>query len=524
MIALPLTGRRMVDRFRAQLDRHAIAKRVVPVVFVLASTALLTAIYTRLSMTSPINSDQASQALQGVDLSSGNVLLSGWTLSTISLYVPDLLLYGALLPALGLQPVSIHMVNALMYAIVVIAAVVLARGTSSGRRAVAGLITAVLLIAPQLGLGVNLLLVGGSHVGVALLALLALVVVDRSHGGYFGLFLISLIVTAAVFSNGLAYVILVGPLVVVCGWRLVRRQLGFKYDAGLLAATAIAVLLTRAIGFFVARYHGYRIYPLAPTLAQLGDVPKYLGSAVAGLLALFGASPGGGAFDYVAEVAHAVGLTFAVAAACYVAWRWIRGRESDRVTELLLVSMAIDLVAFLFIAHGDTNRYLIPLFIFAAVLAGRAGAGFVARHGVPLPAAAVAAVYCILLLASLVAPAAPTNQPWETWLLDQHLYSGLGSYWQASVATVDTGGRVRIRPILSDGIGANGYAWESKASWYTTRQLGDARFVVYDVNDRQFGIDRSNMESVFGLPSETMIFGSVEVLVWDKNLGPLLRH
>jgi hypothetical protein len=107
--------------------------------------------------------------------------------------------------------------------------------------------------------------------------------------------------------------------------------------------------------------------------------------------------------------------------------------------------------------------------------------------------------------------------------MDHQMYSGLGSYWQASSVTLETGGRVRVRPILSDGEHVTGHLWESKLTWYRSSELGDVRFVVYDVSDSQFGITRSAMEAAFGPPADAVRFGHVEVLVWDKNLVPSLK-
>jgi len=512
--ALSRQGRAVLAPFLAGLNRRPTARRALAVGLVIAAGAILTAIYTRLSMTSPLNSDQASQALQGQDLWSGNLLLRGWTLSTISLFVPDLVLYGLVLAVRGLQPSSVHEMNALMFAMVVLVAIFLARGAIGSRhRNAASVITGILLIAPQLGLGVTLLLAEGSHVGVALVVLVALVVVDRGPRNYFGLALFTAVMTLAVFSDGLADVIGVAPVVVVCGLRILRRRPDSGYDLRLLLAAIAAVPIAQAALWVVRRLHGFHTYPLTPAAAQLGDVPKYILSATRGVIALFGASISSGSAS----------LDWLISVACYVAARWIRGQEDDRISELLVVATVANLTAFCLIAHGDTNRYVIPAFVLASVLAGRAGAALFTRRALASPGVAIGVAYSALLLVSLGTSPVSAIQPWDTWLLDHHLYRGLGSYWQASSVTLETGGRVQVRPILSDGKTANGYAWESDTNWYTPGRLGDVRFVIYDTTDHQFGISRTSMEAVFGPPTESARFGAVEVLVWDRNLVPSLR-
>jgi hypothetical protein len=490
---------------------------------VLVAAVALTVLYTHLSMTSHFNSDQASQALQGQDIWSGNVLLRGWTLSTISLYVPDLALYGAMGSVLGLQPDMVHQVNALMYSMLVLIGVVLAAKKGPPKaRAVAGLVTAILLIAPQPGLGIRMLLVEGSHVGVTLLVVLALLVLDRAPGAYFRLIAFATVLSMAVFADGLADVICVAPTVVVCGLRMLReRRFAIKEDLGIAVAAMASIPVATLAELAIRRLHGFHLYPLAPAPARVSDVAGYAVSAWTGLLATFGASFASttDVLDYAGAIVHIVGLLLAIGSVCYVLLRWLRGPEGDLIDELLAVGFVADIAAFLVVAHGDTNRYLIPAFVFGTVLAGRIAGSLINRRGMRVPAAAIAIAYVAFLALSLRVPAAPTILPWESWLLEKHLTNGLGSYWQASVATVDTGGRVTIRPVLSDGISVNGYAWESKTDWYRAEQLGYPRFVVFDVNDHQFGIDEPSMERVFGPPVQVQRFGSIEILVWDKNLA-----
>jgi len=519
--------RAAVDRIRTHASGHSLATQLATGAAWLAAALVLTALYTRLSMTSAISSDQANQALQGLDISRGNVLLRGWTLSTVSFYVPDLLLYALVIPLAGLLPMSIHLVNALVYAMAMVAAMVLAAGARGAHhRLAAGLVAGVLLVAPPLGLGVTMLLVGGSHVGVGLLWLLCVLVLDRSRRAFPALVVFGVILTVAVISDGLAYAIAAAPITLVCGLRLWRRHAWRAYEVGLLATTAIAVGLSLAIARGARAAHGASIYRLSPTLASIEDVPRYARSAIDGGLTMFGTvqGEGSGALGYVAVVVHGLGLAFVLAVVVYIAWRWVLRREDDLVNELLLVSILSDLGAFVLISHVDTNKYLIPAFFCSAVLAGRVGTDFLARRGPRVAAAGVALAYFVILFVNLGAPVAPTSTAWEAWLLDHQLYSGLGSYWQSSAATVETGGRLHIVAIVSDGATAGGYAWESNASWFNEAELGDVRFVVFDVTDHRFGIDRASMERVFGPATDVERFGNVEVLVWDRNLAPSLRH
>jgi hypothetical protein len=498
-------------------------KRVLVVTAWIAAIGLLTVIYTLLSMTIPVGSDQANSALQGQDLAAGNILLKGWTLSPISLYVPDLVLYAVVVSIFGVNPVAVHIANALMYALLVALSVILARGPRTAKhRVMAGLITAALLIAPQLGVGVDLLLLEGSHVGVVLLVVLALIAVERAPREWEGIVAALAVLAAGVVADGLAIIIGAIPFVAASAMRLVRHRPGMRSDLGLLLAGALSVPLGMLVVLAVRRLHGFVTYPLAPALANPTDMSRYLRLAATGLVGVFGVDPTNahGLFDYLGIGVHAVGLVFIVLIVGLFAWRWLVGKQEDRISELLLAAIACDLGAFLLAAHPDSSRYLIAVFVFAAIIAGRSGAELVAGLRPLWPARAIAAGFVAVLGVSLTAPPAPIIHPWSSWLLDHHLYRGVGSYWQASSVTVETEGRVVVRPILSDSKQANGYAWESKASWYRPDQLGDVRFVIYDVTDHQFGITRAGLENIFGPPDDSVRFGNVAILVWNHNLVP----
>jgi hypothetical protein len=105
-------------------------------------------------------------------------------------------------------------------------------------------------------------------------------------------------------------------------------------------------------------------------------------------------------------------------------------------------------------------------------------------------------VLCLALAASVwtlasgaLQPAAPAPYAKLTaWLESQHLSYGLGGYWQSSVITVESGGKVTIRALtdakahLRDGTTTScdieEYQWETKKTWYD--HPNSASFVLMD--------------------------------------------
>src|ERR1700761_176573 len=83
----------------------------------------------------PIFADGSSQALQAWDMLHGNVLLHGWVLSDVSFYTTELPQYLLIELVTGLNPAVVHIAAAMTYAMLVVAAAVLAKGRASGREA-----------------------------------------------------------------------------------------------------------------------------------------------------------------------------------------------------------------------------------------------------------------------------------------------------------------------------------------------------------------------------------------------------
>lgn len=134
-------------------------RRLLLFVAVGAACAVLFCCYARLSATFPGGSDGASNALEAWDLLHGNALLRGWTLTDVSFYTTELPEYAAVELARGLNPGVLHVAAALTYTLLILLAALLARGRARGREGWArALIAAGVMVAPQLGDGVHVLL------------------------------------------------------------------------------------------------------------------------------------------------------------------------------------------------------------------------------------------------------------------------------------------------------------------------------------------------------------------------------
>jgi len=139
--------------------------------------------YLRISSTGAENSDEANILLQASDMLHGNLLLSGWMLSDVSFYTTELPQYALLEHVFGLRLETAHIGAAMTYTIVVLLAAALAAGrrvrVPAAERTMRAALAAGIMIAPQLGVGVFILLLSVGHIGSAVPLLLTWLVIDR---------------------------------------------------------------------------------------------------------------------------------------------------------------------------------------------------------------------------------------------------------------------------------------------------------------------------------------------------------
>src|SRR5262249_46527037 len=118
---------------------------------VVLAAAVLFVCYWRQSLTQPVSSDGAANALQAWDMLHGNLLLPGWLLSDVSFYTTELPQYMLIEAIRGLGPGVVNLAAAMTYTLLVLLAGLLAKGDADGREGRARfLLAAGIVLAPQL--------------------------------------------------------------------------------------------------------------------------------------------------------------------------------------------------------------------------------------------------------------------------------------------------------------------------------------------------------------------------------------
>ena len=165
------------------------ARRLLAAVAAALAVGLLFVAYLQVSRTYPENSDESNDLLMAWDMLHGNVLLHGWYLSDVSFITTELPQYLVLERFFGLHTDTAHIAAAMTYTLVVVLAVLLACGrvsqgqTSRREAAPRMLLTAGIMFAPQLGVGVFVLLLSLGHIGTAVPLMLTWLVIDRAGPG-----------------------------------------------------------------------------------------------------------------------------------------------------------------------------------------------------------------------------------------------------------------------------------------------------------------------------------------------------
>ena len=502
--------------------------------------ALLFLAYLRMSRTYPENSDESNDLLMAWDMLHGNFWLHGWYLSDVSFITTELPQYMLLVGLFGLHADTAHIAAAMTYTLVVVLAVLLARG--SGRQVPRGegrarmLLTAGLVFAPQLGVAVFVVLLSLGHIGTAVPLLLTWLVLDRFPPRWYTVAAVGLLLAWVLVADPLVLLVGVVPLVAVCALRVTRALAG-RQDTAVSAvlrarwyelSLAVAAIAAQGLASLAGRLLQAYLHPVPYQLAPLRTWPKHAWVTGKGLLALFGAKPEGPPAALAFSLLHLAGVALVVWAAWRVArrfWSW-----PDMISQILLVAMVVNVAAYVpsTLANAtDLNaREFAVVLPYGAVLAGRTLAAglressLVAsrrRWVVPALLAAAAGYAASLGWAAAQPSVPPMNARLVTFLEAHHLTSGIGGYWESSVATVGSDGAVTIRAVLPGTLQPD--LWEAKGSWYDPRS-NRANFLVTSSTPGFFHHWQPDPAALkaLGQPARIYRTGPYTVYVYDKNL------
>jgi hypothetical protein len=515
--------------------------------------------FLRLSWTYPAGSDGADQALQAWDVLHGNLLLHGWTIADVTYYTTEIPQYMLIELIRGLGPDVEHIAAASTYTLLLLAAGLLARGRSTGREGLIRFaVAAGIMIAPQFGNATHLLLSQPDHLGTQLPLLLAFLLLDRAPRRWYVPVAVGAILTLVVIADQVAMLTSAVPLAIVCGARALlgvvwhRKSLASQwYELSLVAVAVLSYAAAKLAVRLIIHLHGFQVLPLATNRTPIADIGQHIVLTVEGILNVFAADflhlskgsllgPSLGGLPMAAGIAlaavHLVGVALAV-------WGFFRAFRyffdpSDLVSPVLATAIVVNVAAYVLSVVPVTlfdTREIVAVLPFGAVLAGRMVPGTLTR--LPRRLKPALAWVSVGVLACYMAglgygtahrPVADFDQAIVPWLEAHHLTTGLGTYFEANLITMDSGGRVAVRTVSWQFTRDVPRRYESKADWYDPGQ-SYANFIVTNTADNTQtpnGSPRRNslipLPAIAALhagpPAHVYHYKTFTIMVWNHNL------
>jgi hypothetical protein len=447
----------------------------------------------------------------------------------VSFYTTELPQYMLVELVRGLTPDVMHIAAALTYALLVLLAARLAKGSATGAAGLVRVaIAAGIMLAPQQS-SIYVLMLEPDHLGSAVPVLLLLLLADRAGRKWYVPPLVGLLLAWALVADQVILVTAAWPVLIVAVVRayhlVIRQRRPIRtawFELSLAAAAAGGVVAASRALAAIKAAGGFTVWPVDNVLAPFAELPHDLLQVLLGVLILFGANFTGlrVGFDSALALLHLVDVGLVLWATC-AAWR--RFTRRPLAVQLLAVAVTLSVLAYLLgptAVQPDSSREFAAVLPLGAALAGRLLAGRLRRARLVPAMVALLAVYAAALGLTADRPPAPAqNQSLASWLAAHRLDYGLADYWLANSVTVDSHGRVAVRAIRA-GDQIWPYLWESEPGWYDPR-LHVANFVVlpsYGPGPWTMAPSAARMVAAFGQPARVYFLADYTVLVWTGNL------
>ncbi len=486
------------------------------------------------------NSDAASQVLEGLSVAHGNLLLHGWALSLDSFWTTEVPFYAVAVAILGVHGFLLDAIPAVLAALVVFLGVLIAAdGRSKGAAVVGGCTVVAFLVLPVDALA-RFFLAGGSHVGVILLSLIAFFALRRGRWGV-GVVVATIALTLGLLGDFQTIAYGIGPIGIAAVVAMLRRR---SVRIGLptltsAVASCIAYVIVRKIAVAIGTFSIGSANPLA-SASQAWHNVRNLHAYGGELIGLNSGIYGTGGMPGWLQYTRVVGAIVVIAASVLTLVRLVNGAvRGTAVTDegttswwsqdsgwhlddmLLLgaIGVAASYVALAFFTSPAFGRYLFGAAILMSILAGRVLARESRRFVSVWPIfAGLGAALLLLFAAGFAYTATAPRQPQPgailgEWLAARGLTNGVGAYWSASITTVESDYKVRVRPVLEHNNRLVRYDRESDAAWYAGQHFS---FLVFQPGAPWGGVGITTATATFGRPVHSYGVDGYEVLVWRR--------
>lgn len=497
-------------------------------IFVLSFIALFF-IYNHLARTIFRGSDDASILLEAQSMLNGNLFLKGWSLPPDTFWTIDTTVNVICMAIRGFTPSLMYNVPAIVYSLTVIISMIIAVGKRSVHESIVNISIVFIIIAiPSLVL-TQYLAHTAFHIGTILLFLLSILIMEKIDIVKLKYLLIFVVMTLANIGDPIALYILTIPMIFVLTLKFYYGGRK-KEELFIIITLVIAVVASKIILLMVGHFDGFSFSPLAGpiSITSFEDLPKRIVWEIGGILDLFGIDP----FNQHLISKQSLEAIIRLPALCLIIvclFQVIRmtikkKMKGDLVCQILGVCIVFDLAAFIFSAYPlekSSSRYLLPVIILGAIIAGRYIYINKNKQYIYLFSVAILGIlYSIFFIPNLFAPV-PHNatEKMENWLHSNNYTYGYGTYADASIITLNTNNRVKVRPVMTKDGKIIPFNWLSTEEWYRDTS---GYFLIYEDSDWT-GLNLNTATATFGPPSQTKYIDQYTVLIWDKDITPELK-
>ncbi|MEJ4011489.1 hypothetical protein RPM93_07520 [Salmonella enterica subsp. enterica serovar Oranienburg] len=414
-----------------------------------------------ISFNNPVTSDGASLFLEAKDMADGNILLRGWTLSTVSFYFTEAIWYAIAIRVFGDSIYLMYVLPATFYTIAIVLAFALSRTDGKRKWSIAALIPCVIISSP---LASTMTLETCVHVGTIIFALVCLNVLKCDRHTTTKLACVGTITAASVFSDSIFNYYITIPIVFAFAAHVLLNRDFSKWRYVL--AVIIGVVIAKSLALIANHFDLLNVPGTQPpAFVSYENIPSNLNLFIVGIIQYFDA------FIFGKQLSASNTLIFGRFAVMMI---WlallvvaIRNRFKETFVDTVLAISSV-LLPVAYVASNmpvdlGTTRYLVFSFI--------TGSALIARYLNSQADQKLYAFASTIILIFIFFPSGDYKLPnsrvqdISNFVRDNNLGDGYGTYWVASAVSLFKNGDVRPVTFTEENKAAR-LNWLSNKAWY----------------------------------------------------------
>lgn len=517
-------------------SKAKIIRYVAIAILGLGFTAFYAQFIYHLAFATWIDTDYANLVLEANDIVNGNVFLAGWNQTGVSFLLTDIIYFVVGVMVCGLSKSAYIVAISLMFLCTLISTFFLTEYKSFKN--------CLLFFALTLFPTVQVFELLRAHTGGFVLTYLIFIIIDRAQKKEIikktWVVLMVLFVAMIAMSDAASLLFGAFSIAIICLFKLVFDSKASKKFYGkllviMLGGTVLGTVMDKLYyivggankNSFLGSQSIIQINSLVDKLYTYFDAVFVLGHANVFYSNIFTLKTIVNAL-YFPVVLIGFYLTFKNISL------FIKHKNEDLISVAISIGFVLVSLSFIFTTVGVdiySSRYFATLPFFFAVLICR----YVAKNNlmdknvytskiklkyVVLAFSVVALAGSYIVCSKNLKKEFISEQEGITGILaENNLTNGYGSYWDASVPSLTSEGKVNVRQITIDGDTAKPLIWFCKDDWYKQ----EAQFVImHDPEAAGYGVTEENVLKAFGKPSRVIKYDAYLIYIYSTDISQKL--